>query len=104
MDITDIVNEAIVHAGGIPLGFPIAQEEQTSELAEILNPAATVAPVLRKGSSTTPPDVPVMVDGGQETTVLYLPLILMLSLNVGKGSLLLKQIQMFFRSCRFWEG
>ncbi|EBU9474930.1 hypothetical protein DN356_05460 [Salmonella enterica subsp. enterica serovar Chester] len=70
MDITDIVNEAIVHAGGIPLGFPIAQEEQTSELAETLNPATTVAPVLRKGSSTTPPDVPVMVDGGQETAVL----------------------------------
>ncbi|EBC4522211.1 hypothetical protein C2W68_15625, partial [Salmonella enterica] len=47
-----------------------AQEEQTSELAATLNPAATVAPVLREGSSTTPPDVPVMVDGGQETAVL----------------------------------
>lgn len=69
-DITDIVNEAIVHVGAIPLGFSTAQEAQTPVLTATLNPATTVAPVLMKGSATTPPDAPVMVDGGLDTAIL----------------------------------
>ncbi|EEA5813282.1 hypothetical protein DI333_06145 [Salmonella enterica subsp. enterica serovar Oranienburg] len=70
-DITDIVNEAIVHAGGIPLDVSPAQEVQTPELRATLNPAATVAHVLMQDSATTIPDALVMVDVGHETAVLF---------------------------------
>lgn len=84
-DITDIVNEAIVHAGGIPLDVPPAQEVQTPELTVTLSPAATVAPALMQDSATTPSAAPVIVDGGQETAVLLSSLDSDLKSEEGEG-------------------
>lgn len=84
-DITDIINEAIVHAGGIPLDFPSVQKEQTPELTATLNPAVTVTPVLMQDSAITPSAAPVIVDGGQETSVLLSSLDSDLKSDEGKG-------------------
>ncbi|EIW8457811.1 TraI domain-containing protein [Salmonella enterica subsp. enterica serovar Reading] len=62
-DIKDIVNEAIVHAGGNAPGF-------AAELPVTLNPAVESSPVLMQSSSTVPPVIPVVVEGGQGTAPL----------------------------------
>ncbi|MBJ8872174.1 TraI domain-containing protein [Citrobacter braakii] len=84
-DITDIVNEAIVHAGGMPVGVSPAQEVQTSELTATHSPAATVAPALMQDSATTPSAAPVNVDGGQETAALLSSLDYDLKSEEGEG-------------------
>ncbi|EGB5202363.1 DNA-binding domain-containing protein [Salmonella enterica] len=64
-DIKDIVNEAIVHAGGCPLGMPAVQEAQAPEVSVTLTPAAELSPVLTQSHSTAPPVMPDMVEGEQ---------------------------------------
>lgn len=66
-DIKDIVNEAIVHAGGYPPGLPEAvQGAQAPEVPVTLNPAAELSAVLMQNPSTDPPVIPGSVEGGKE--------------------------------------
>ncbi|EAA9128125.1 DNA-binding domain-containing protein [Salmonella enterica] len=65
-DIKDIVNEAIVHAGGCPLGMPAVQEAQVPEVPVTLTPAAELSPVLTQSPSTAPPVMPDRGEGEQE--------------------------------------
>lgn len=67
-DITDIVNEAIVNAGGTPIGFSVEQESQSSDVPGTLNTAAELSPVLMQHPSTISPVNPVIAEVSQENT------------------------------------
>ncbi|EHE5678552.1 DNA-binding domain-containing protein [Salmonella enterica] len=69
-DIQDIVNEAIVHAGGNALGFAAVQGQSSPELPETLNPAVESSPALMQSPSPVPPVIPDVAEGEQETASL----------------------------------
>lgn len=69
-DIKDIVNEAIVHAGGTPLGFAAAPGGLSSEVSVTLNPAAGSSSVLMQNPSPVSPVIPVGGEGGLDTSPL----------------------------------
>lgn len=79
-DINDIVNEAIVHAGGSPAGFAAVQGGLAPKLTATLNPAAESSPLLLQNPSAVPSVIPAIVEGGQETAPL------LSSLGSGVGS------------------
>lgn len=101
-DIQDIVNEAIVHAGGNALGFAAVQGQSSPELPETLNPAVESSPALMQSPSPVPPVIPDVAEGEQETASLLSSLGSAVEPAGGNVSFPLRLTQMFFRSCRFW--